>query len=132
MAIPFAAVAAGAGIGGSVAQWWLGNQAVDAARDAALEEERRREKERDFVLGETRARAGASGIEFDSGSIQSYLADMTAEFARQHSWAVAQANRAASLGKTANTLGLASGIGSALFGYSKSTNWFQSSPTAVR
>lgn len=132
MAFPFAAVAAGAGIAGSVAQWWLGNKAADAQRSAALEEERRREKERQYVLGEAKARGAASGVEFESGSIQSYLSDMTAEFGRQHQWAIDQANRAAELGKTANTVGLFTGIGSSLFGYARANNWFQQQPPAIR
>lgn len=126
---PFAAAAAGVGIAGSAASWWLGNKAVDAQRDTAMEEERRREKERAYVLGEAKARGAASGVEFESGSIQRYLADMTTEFGRQHQWAVDQADRGASIGKDANLLGAATGIGSSLFGYGKASNWFQSSPS---
>lgn len=131
MAFPFAAAAAGIGVAGAVGQWWMGNKAVDAQRDTAMEEERRREKERAAVLGEATAFGAASGVEAESGSIQTYLKDMAGEFGRQHQWAVSQADRAARLGKDANAIGLVTGIGSSLFGYGKANNWFQSAP-AIR
>jgi hypothetical protein len=126
-----AGLALGLGVASAATQWWLGNKAADAQKEASLEEERRREKERAFVLGETRARAAASGVEFESGSVQSWLSSMEAEFKRQHEWALDQAKRGADLSKLSGSLGFATGIGSSLFQYGAAKNWFRPQP-AIR
>lgn len=118
-----ALAAQGAGTG---AAWWLGNQQGKNDFKSAMEAERRQQIERDYVLGEARAKAAASGFEYDSQGIQTYITSMEAEFARQHQWAVDQAKKARKLNKIGNALGVLTGAGSAVMQYGQSNNWWQS------
>ncbi len=133
---PWGALAGGV-IGGA-ASWWLGNKAADAQKAASLEEERRRERERAFVLGDATARANASGVEVGvpggpgSESMSKYLADLSMEFQRQHAWAVSQANQGADLSKLANGINAMSGIGSSIFRWGQSNAWGASPAPAIR
>jgi hypothetical protein len=61
--------------------------------------------------------------------MQQYLAGMAAEFRRQNDWAVRQANAGADLSQTSNLLQGLSGLGSSLFQFGQSNNWWQSKPS---
>jgi hypothetical protein len=122
---PWGAVAGG--VVGGIAGMFLGDQAAEAKKKAALESVRRRDLGNAETLGQTAADAAASGVDASpgSGSAATYLATMGQEFRREHDWAVEQANKGASLDETANVLGGLSSIGSSLFRFGQSQNWFQ-------
>jgi hypothetical protein len=119
------------GIASAGGQWWLGRQQVAEQKKAALEGERRTELERAYTLGDTAARAAASGVEFDSEGIQTYLTGMSNEFARQHQWTLDQIKRGAELGNTANNIGLFTGVTKSLFQTAQANNWWQTPDAAA-
>lgn len=121
---PWGALAGG--LIGAGASWWLGNQAEEAKRRAGLESIRRMDRAHAWTLSEATAGGAASGVEMGSTSLQTYLAEMSKEFRRQHDWAARQVNEGADIGEAANALGLASGIGSSLFNFGRANNWWQS------
>jgi sugar phosphate isomerase/epimerase len=126
MAWPMVA-ALGVQVAGQVAGYFAGQDAERERRRAALEEVRRRDRERAYTLGLAKARGAASGVEYESGSLQASLADMAAEFERQSFSERRAARRGAELGEQANALGLATGLGNAFFQFASSNNWWQSS-----
>ena len=117
---------AGAGLG-----WLTGNQAVEAKRKAALEQARRLSLGTMQAQGQGEAAASASGVEGNSASMQKYLADMAAEYRRQNEWAVSQANNAADIGQTTNTLQGITGLGTSLFNFARNNNFWQTPPAGT-
>lgn len=128
---PYGALAGG--VIGAGASWFLGNQAARARRAAAMESVRRQDQQNAYTLGDATARAAASGVELTGGgdSFSKYLSDMSAEFRRQHDWAVKQANRGASISETSNAIQGLTGLGSSLFRFASSQNWFQANQPAL-
>jgi hypothetical protein len=119
---PWGALAGGV-IGGA-AGWFFGSQAEEAKKKAALEQARRADAAHQEVLGEATALGGASGVEMGTGSLQLHLDSMAAEFRRQNEWNVQQAREGADLGNLTNDLNLASNLGSSLYRFGASKNWF--------
>jgi len=118
------------GVASAAGQWWLGKQQVAEQKKAGLEQERRTELERAYTLGDTTARAAASGFEFGSEGIQNYLTGMSNEFARQHQRSLDQIKRGAELGSTANNIGLFTGVPRSLFQTAQAANWWQTPAVA--
>jgi hypothetical protein len=76
-------------------------------------------------VGMARAAGAASGIEFESGSLQNYLSAMTTEFARQADWMKRAGYQRAAAGKSAAGFGLVSDLGSSLFNFGAANNWWK-------
>jgi len=53
-------------------------EATEAARKLKLQQDR--------ILGETRARSAASGIDADSGTVQAYMSEMQKNFSDELDW----------------------------------------------
>jgi hypothetical protein len=115
----------GVSAAGAAASWWNRQQQADAQRDELEEALRRARAEKERVLGETRARGAASGVEFESASLQRYVGDMSAEFDRRIEWLRSSGMRAASLTGRAANMGLVTDLGGSLFQYGQSNNWWK-------
>lgn len=122
MPLPFAGIALGAGLAGAGTSMITGWLAADAQKAAAMEQVRRQDRQNAATYSEATALSGASGVEA-TGSVQTYLAEMTNEFRRQHDWAVKQASQGADLSKLSSVLGGATSIGSSLFSFGAASGW---------
>jgi hypothetical protein len=122
--------------------WWaaasLGLSAIEAGasflgrqeqarqmRRETDEEVRRFQRQADFRLGAARAAGAASGIEFESRSLQDYLGDMTSEFQRQAQWMRDAGYRKAAGVDQASTFGLVSDLGGSMFSFGAANNWWR-------
>lgn len=103
-------------------------EAREQRRETA-EEVRRMRAQHQATLGVARARAGASGVESDSGSIRKYLDDMAFELWSQEEWLRNSGARSANITSQASRYGLVSDLGQSLFSYGQANNWWRSSPT---
>lgn len=104
-------------------------QAIEARRQQGLEMSRRAALGHDLQLSQGKALAAASGIEsplYGSGSMQTYLSTMAAEFRRQNEWNVQQANKAADISYDALTFNQFTDLGRGLFQFGAANNWFRS------
>ncbi len=125
MPLPFAALSLGVsalGAGGSLLS------AFSAAREHRRqvdEEVRRFEAGAKRTVSEATARGAASGVEADSGSLQTYLAAMSEEFTRQADWMHRTGYTQARAEEQAGILGAATGLGGALFSFGASNNWWR-------
>lgn len=120
-----AAIGAGIGLIGGVASF-LGKQ--DQARQLARENEEalRRKKAQDAqVFGAATAAGAASGIEFESGSLQNYLGVMQAEMRRQQEWMRQAGAAGVSALRSSAGFGLATDAFGALNGYAKANNYWR-------
>lgn len=118
MAVPAALQTTGA-IVGAIGQ----RRQADLVRRFGAEQARRMRFEHDRTIGEAAARGAASGVEFESESLQKYLADMTQEFRIEEDWVRKAAEAEAKAMRTASTFSMFSGIGSSLLSYGQMTNW---------
>ncbi len=66
--------------------WWLNRDRARMQRAETDEAVRRFTAEGEKRLGMARAAGAASGVEFESGSLQTYLGEMAAELRRQVEW----------------------------------------------
>ena len=127
--IPGIGTAIGAAAGavvGTVASLW-GELDGSAQRKRETEEAVRRMKARQAqYLGVATSRAAASGVEFDSSSIQTYLTGMADEFRRESEWAMKNGMRIADAETSASWLGAGAGLAKAGVDFAQSQNWFQS------
>lgn len=120
---PWGALAGGL-LGGALG--FVTGQKKAALEQAALDEKLRRMKlEQDQVLGRTTAAGAASGVEFDSTSLQGYLASMGAEFRAERSYASMMAKEGIDAASQANGFQLAGDIGSSLFRFGSANNWWR-------
>lgn len=102
-----------------------GLDAASLKRQAAREAARRLKLSHDQVIGEATARGAASGVEFESSSLQTYLSTMTNEFRWQESYALkASMEEANALERSALWGGLGDAAGS-MFSYGAQNNWFK-------
>jgi hypothetical protein len=105
--------------------WWLGREAASQQRADTREQLRRFRLEHQQVLGEARARGAASGIEFESQGLQTYLQTMEAEFARQEQWAYDAGMREAKGMERQAWWNLATGGAQMFQSYAQSQNWWR-------
>jgi hypothetical protein len=71
---------------GGIMQYDAQGKAIQQREETMKEEERRQQIKSDALLGQARAKAGASGLSMTSGSISSYLGFMEGELNRQAEW----------------------------------------------
>lgn len=130
MALPFAIAAAGLGVGLAKTGFSLfsGLEAADRKRAAAREAARRLRLEHDYTLGAARAAGAASGIEFESASLQTYLTTMTDEFRRQEDFNLKAGLDEASAMETAAGFNAFTDTVGSLFSFGQSNNWFKTPP----
>ncbi len=138
--IPLLGVGAlGAGILGAGASFWGNLQQAGLLREAANlqrqttdEEVRRFEAQKNQTIGTATAIGAASGVEFQSGSLQKYLSDMAEEFRKQTDWMkaagyekAANLERSADIATVAAPFKLFGDVGASLFRFGESQNWWQ-------
>ncbi|SRR6266540_1166542 len=112
--------------------WWRSRDQASQQRAETAESLRRFEEESKRRLSTARAAGAASGIEFESGSIQDSLAKMSAEFGRQAEWIRTAGDRKASSTEMAGNFGLVGDLGGALFGYGNANNWWRDAPSVTK
>ncbi len=118
------AVGAGLGALGGLFSWFGSQDQAARMRAQAAEELRRKKLADEQRLGAATAAAAASGVEFESPSMQIYLRAMKEEMARQQEYQrSAGAANAGAVG-TAGDIGLFTNFGSTLFNYAKQNNWW--------
>jgi len=118
---PYGALIGGI-VGGAVGLFGAAN-ASNAQYRQMMEAIRRLKVQQEKTLGETQVAANASGVEGSSGSVQSYLATMSAEMRRQVDWM--RQNGSAEMKSTmeAGTWGALSDWGAAISRFGQATNW---------
>lgn len=105
---------------------WFARQSEAKALRAQTEEQVRRMQARNAqTLGQGTAAGAASGVEFDSGSLQSHLSAMSEEFRRQEDLVRQAGMASADATSLAGSLGLVTDLGGALFKYGSDNNWFR-------
>lgn len=116
--------AVGAGL-----SWWQSQEQARQMRRETIEGVRRLRRQQNETRGATMAAGAASGIDFESGSLQDYLRSMTQEFRREAEWMRSAGFRSASaLGASAN-LRLGTDIIGAMYAYGSANKWWQSPGT---
>ena len=80
------AIGAGVGLAGGIFSWLGKRKQADALEAENREALRRRILQDQQVLGQATAAGAASGIEFDSTGLQTYLTSMRDEMKRQQEW----------------------------------------------
>lgn len=126
--IPGVGTAIGAAAGaviGSIATLFGGLSAAERRRAETAEAVRRMKLRQEQYFGVATSRAAASGVEFDSESIQTYLTGMADEFRRESEWALKNGMQQASDIQTGAILQAGAGLAQAGFGFAASQNWFQ-------
>jgi len=95
-------------------------------RQGVLDERMRRLRaQQEQVVGQARAAGAASGVRPGSASLQTYLSEMQAEFARQAEWDRASGQRAIDRANTSAGIGFAGDMVSAMFSFGQQTNWWK-------
>jgi hypothetical protein len=96
-----------------------------AQRRQTDEQVRRMQAQAAQTVGTTQAAGAASGIEFDSNSLQAHLAAMKAEFERQATWTRRAGYAAADATAISGVLGAGGDLGGSLFRFGAANNWFK-------
>lgn len=122
---PFSLAALGVGAASAAGSWWLSRERSRLQRAETDEQLRRFDAEAEKRLGMARAAGAASGVEFESGSLQTYLGEMAAELRRQVEWMRKAGYAGARITDQAGTFGLVSDLGSSLFRFGQSNNWWR-------
>lgn len=125
---PFSIGAAGVGLIGSVLTGILGSAAAAREREIGLERVRQQDTKNALTLGEAQASGAASGVEYSSGSLQTYLNLMSAEFRRQSELGKRSVNEGADAMQTAGIIGGFTNAAGTLFQFGQSNNWWRQSP----
>lgn len=81
-------------------------------------------------LGAARAAGAASGVEFESKSLQDYLSAMDTEFRREQDWMRKAGTFRARQVEAAGVWSLVGGLGGSAMSYGASNNWWQSSKSS--
>lgn len=119
------AIGAGIGLASGIAKY-LGSRATSQAMVAQSAEELRRKKLRDAsVLGETQAAGAASGVEYDSTSLQNYLTAMQTEMTRQQEYMRRSGATNAGNVAAAGGFGLVTDIASSMSTLAKQNNYWR-------
>jgi hypothetical protein len=122
------ALALGVMAASAARSWWSGHQQADEQRRVTDEQLRRMRLDQERVLGTARARGAASGIEYESGSLQTLLAGMESEFARQRAWAKRAGYQNAAMTNQAAGFNFIADLGQSLTQYGQANNWWRTSP----
>jgi hypothetical protein len=119
--------AAGLGVSGlgALGSFVSTQLSADQMRADTREQVRRLELQQKQVLGEATARGAASGVEFGSASLSTYLDAMTQEFKREAEWARETGYRAANATAASGALRLGSDVAGSLFQYGAANNWWR-------
>lgn len=121
----WAAAALGASAVGAAARYFGGQDSARLMRRETDEEVRRFQLEAGRRVSTARAEGAASGVAFDSNSLQTYLADMSAEFEREAQWMRDSGYARARGVDQASTVGLVGDLGGAMFQYGAANNWWR-------
>ena len=124
------AVGAGVGLLSGIFSYLGSQEQARAMRRKAAEELRRKQLQDAQVLGQATAVGAASGVEFDSSSLQGYLGEMRAEMLRQQEWQRASGETNAGNVSQAGTIGLISNLGSTFSSFAKDNNHWRTPSTA--
>lgn len=123
--IPLAAGALAIGIFKGASDIFGGFGKADAMRRETAEQVRRFTRQGERTISTATALGAASGVTADSGSVTTYINDMTTEFTKQLDWM----KQAGAAGANASELsGLFNGIsdvGGSIFQYGKLNNWYR-------
>lgn len=111
------------GLAGGVVGLFGAAGAADAQYRQMMEAIRRLKIQHAKTLGETLVAGNASGVEGSSGSVQSYLATMSAEMRRQVDWMRRTGSSEISSTMEAGTWGALSDWGAAISRFGQATNW---------
>lgn len=122
------ALALGVGVAGAAASWWNRRDQARQQRAETREQVRRFELDAARTVGLARARGAASGVEFESRSLQDHLSAMTEEFRRQALWMRETGYRSASITDEAAGFGLVADLGSSVIGLGNANNWWRRPP----
>ena len=123
---PWGALAGG--LAGAAYGWWNSSQQSAEQRRVLNEQLRRQKMQQAQVLGTATARGAASGIEFESASLQGLLSEMQAEFDRQNAWTRRSGMAAANATDAAGKFNFVADLGSSLFRFGGANNWWRSPP----
>lgn len=119
------AIGAGVGLLGGLSRYFGSQEQARRMRAQTDEQIRRMRAQQDQQLGLARAAGAASGIEFESPSLQLHLDNMSAEFQRQRDWLAKTGAQGSSDVSSAGTFGLISDLGGSLYGFGKANNWWR-------
>jgi hypothetical protein len=114
---------------GSLASYFGRQDQARLMRRETDEQVRRFEAGAEQRIGMARAAGAASGIEFESRSLQDHLGAMTEEFRRQAQWMREPGYRQARGTDQASTFGLIGDLGGAMLGFGAANNWWRGTPT---
>jgi hypothetical protein len=99
--------------------------AADRQRRETDEAVRRLKVSQDRTLGDTTARGAASGIEFGSESLSTYLRQMSAEFEKEATWMRKSGYQEAGATEKAGTYGLLGDLGGGIFKFGAMNGWYK-------
>ncbi len=117
------------GIAGGAYGWWNAQSQAAQQKLELIETMRRLRLGQKQTMGKAVSRGAASGIEFDSGSLQTFLAAMQDEFDRQADWLRRSGGKSVSATQQAGNWNFASDLGSSMFQFGESNNWWRTSPS---
>ncbi len=115
---------AGAGYG-----WWKSHEQAQQQKLELIEKVRRMKAAQKQVMGTAVSRAAGSGVEFDSQGIQTFLGAMQSEFDKQLDWVRRSGGKSMSSTQQEGSWNFASDLGSSMFRFGESNNWWRSSPS---
>lgn len=105
------AIGAGIGLATGLARYFSGQSQANAMREQEEEKLRRQRLQNAQVLGQAQAAGAASGVEYDSSSLQAYLTSMKSEMDRQLEFQRRAAKTNAGNVSTAAGIGLFTDLG---------------------
>lgn len=118
-------LALGAGIAGGLGRLFGSDAEADQREREARERARRQRISNLQTLGKAEAAGYASGITPDSASLQLYLSTMAEEMRKESDWAIKTEMQSASDVRTAGVFGAVTDIGSSVFKFGESNNWWR-------
>lgn len=123
--IPFAVASLGLGILKAGYSYSAGMKAADQRKEGVLEAARRLRLENDYTLGAARAAGAASGVEYESASIQTYLGTMEREMRLQENLNTKAGLDEVSAMETAAKFNIFTDSVGSIFSFGKANNWFK-------
>lgn len=123
---PFSIAALGTGLLKGGFSLMAGSEAATRKRRAVEEASRRLRLDHERTLSTTRAVGAASGVAFESASLQTYLTTMTDEFRKQEDFTRKAGLDEASALQDAAGINLFSDTLGSLFSFGARNNWFKS------
>jgi hypothetical protein len=105
--------------------WWNSREQARQQRRETDEAVRRFEADAEKRLSGARAAGAASGIEFESSSLQTHLTVMRDELAREAAWMRENGATVSGATERAGDFQLVGDLGGALFSYGNANNWWR-------